>query len=283
MNTYTTETGDIVITRSDDSSDYQSVIWPRTAIDSLEDLKGAVRLALLDAVKDYFFRGHAVIPCRLKGLIMPVLRMIIHETESEQEMRRQQSRAKSNAGKTRWKDMYDTGQVTVTVPAIGVPPQLKGKTFKRGGIDIPIDEVLQVAGLFLLRGFAEAEVRHFFLHYARNSWDHGAIMTAEDRRARAQYWRQFNGSGRFDDDDAAQELFATLLSILPEEKRGYLLASGCRASKDADGMLLLSLPEEIHDCFQADDAQKALAQYCRIHGYDTTKASLVSIPFVFSV
>jgi len=283
MITSTTETGDIIVTRSDESSDYSSVIWPRTAIDSLQDLKGSVRLAILDAVKDYFFRGHAVIPCRLKGLIMPVLRMIIHETESEMEKRRQQTMAKSNAGRTRWKDMYDTGQVTVTVPAIGVPPRLKGKTFRRGGIDIPIEEVLQVAGLFLLRGFAETEVRHFFDHYARNCWDHGVIMTVEDRWDRAQYWRQFTGVGRFDDDEAAQELFAALLSIIPEERRGYLLASGCRASKDADGKLLLSLPEETHDCIRTDDAKKALARYCRAHGLDSSKASLVSIPFAFTV
>ena len=262
----------------------QKIEWPLAAIESLEDLKDSTRLIILNAVTGYAIHGRAVIPAEAAESALPLIRMIIHATEGSIEHHLAKGVIASRSAQSRWRNMSDAEQEPVDVPRIVAPPCMKDYSIMRGGVIITVEEILRVSALFLKRGFLSSEVPHFFSHWGRNKWGEGTIVGSDSRWNRAQRWKQLDGPGRFETDAPAKILFISLLEILPENKRWYMLSDSVSICINSERQVHLSLPKEIHDCITNNaNAKAALGDYFKAHKVSNQTVVLVQVPFSHSL
>lgn len=268
------------LTRPDGRPAPQYVRWPIMALEGMADLQAKTRLIIFDSVNEYFLSGRAKVAAEAAESAMPMIRMAINATEEDLDRQARRSETNAKAANTRW-GASDEELEPIMYPSIGVPPQMMGRKLTRGKAEIPIEEILEYAAIFFLRGYKPDEVPNFIYHWARNNWNKGAINGREGRLNRAQRWRLFNGrTGRFKDDEPALSFFSRFLFALPEEKRVYLLSDRVSIAISEDKKVTLTLPVEIVDFLTQDRKVKdALNAYHKAHGLKPGRCSLVPIPF----
>ena len=168
----------------------------------------------------------------------------------------------------------------IKVPEIIVPPELHLVSIIRAGVTILPQEYLGVTALFMIRGFRVGEQRAFYGYYTYLHWNQGAIDGPEARMKTAQYWEQRTGDRRFQQDPAAHVLMCSLLSLLPADKRAYILSDGVRVEIKDQGSVVLSVPKPIHDVIASNPGSKeAIKQYADSHGLENAELGMIPIPF----
>lgn len=289
MNIKKNENGDKIVSRSEGSPEVRDVIFPLAALVGTKYL-GTDRLGqVMQAVRDYYLCPEITIPADAADAVMPTFGAIVEATEAAALHRLEVSRARSASAKMpRKKGMTDSPEINVPeinvpeiiVPEIIVPPELHLASIVRAAVTIHPQEYLGVTALFMIRGFKVGEQRAFYGYYSYLHWNQGAIDGPEARMKTAQYWEQRTGERRFQQDPAAHGLMCSLLSLLPADKRAYLLADGARVEVDAQGRVVLSVPKPIHDVIKNNPgSMEAIKQYADSHGLENADLGMIPIPF----
>lgn len=284
MNIKKNENGDRIISRSEGSPEIRDVIFPLAAVVGTKYLDTDRLGQVMVAVRDYYLCPEITIPADAADAVMPTFGAIVEATEAAALHRLEISRARSASAKMpRKKGMTDSPEIKVPgikVPEIIVPPELHLVSIIRAGVTILPQEYLGVTALFMIRGFRVGEQRAFYGYYTYLHWNQGAIDGPEARMKTAQYWEQRTGDRRFQQDPAAHVLMCSLLSLLPADKRAYILSDGVRVEIKDQGSVVLSVPKPIHDVIASNPGSKeAIKQYADSHGLENAELGMIPIPF----
>lgn len=276
--------GALEIRRLDGRPKLDSIMISATELSRLNYTPADSMGMVLTAIKDYALTGSAIIPAMTADSCLPVVGPIIEASEAEVDAKASRSVDARRSANARWSRQYDSDLPEIDVPDISVPTTTNLTPIVRGGEVIEPVEYLRIRALFLLRGYREGEDRAFLGYWHRRKWGDGAIVGPEGRWNRAMRWQQMDGQRRFDGDPAALALFTTLLSVLPAEKRMYLLGEGVCADIDSEGHVVLRVPVEIESSIQdTKEAVTAVMSYSESHGGDVQKWAIVSIKFKINI
>lgn len=283
MNIITNEKGDKVISRSEDSPEIRDVIFPLSAVVATKYLSADRLGQIMQAVRDYFLCPEVTLQADAADAVMPTFGAIVEATEAAALHRQKISRTKSDAAKSGQKKGM-TDRPEIRVPEIIVPAGLRLTPIVRADVVIQPQEYLGVIALFMMRGFKVGEQRAFYGYYAHWHWNQGAIDGTEARMKTAQLWEQRTGDRRFQQDPAAHVLMCSILSLLPADKRAYILADGVRVEIKDQRSVVLSLPKPIQDVILSiPGCIEAVKKYADCHGLENADLGMNPITFTIEM
>lgn len=283
MNINTNEKGDKVISRSDDSPEIRDVIFPLSAVVATQYLSADRLGQIMQAVRDYFLCPEITVPADAADAVMPTLGAIVDATEAAVLHRQKISRTKSDAARNAQKKR-ETGRPRIEVPEIVVPAELHLTPIVRAGVEIQPQEYMSVIALFMIRGYKVGEQRSFYGYYAHWHWNQGAIDGVDSRMSTAQFWEQRTGDERFRQDPPAHDLMCSLLTLLPADRRAYLLADGVRVEIKDQGNVVLFVPEPLHGIILGNPKCKAaIREYAASHGLENANLGMNPISFTIDM
>lgn len=237
---------------------------------------------LLVAGCAYALDGHCTLPANAADMT-PLLIKIINASEAAVDHRITVSKAGQTGAAARWGTRTDAELEHIDLPEIIIPAGagLMLPDIRSGGFDISPEEYLQAIEIFFIRGFEQGQYLSFYSYYGRKHWLEGSIDTREARLNRAMRWNQLDGARRFDADPAAHTFLRELLTILPANKRIYLLGEGVTVCADSTGHVCISAPTEIKtEIMELPKAIAALDAYRLAHNLSNDEWGFISIPFL---
>lgn len=278
MNIKMNQKGDKVITHSEDGLEIQDVIIPLSVLAGTKYL-GPDRLGqIMQATRDYFLYPEITIPADAVDAVMPTFGAIVDATEDAARHRRKISKTRSDAAKSKNKQVDEDSDVQI--PEIIITSGLNLLPIVRGGVTIMPQEYVAVVAICLIKDFKVGEQNAFYGRYAHWHWNDGAVVGLDARMDKAMKWRQKTGAPRFLDDPAAHSLLVTLLYLLPADKRIYLLADDVRVEIQDQSGVVLFVPEPIHGIISSNpECMKAVREYAGNHGLENVILGLNPIPF----
>ena len=278
MNIKKNENGDMIVSRSEDSPEIRDVIFPLAAVVATKYLSADRLGQIMQAIRDYYLCPEVTLPADAADAVIPTLGAIVDATEAAAQHRQKISRTKSDAARCRRSKTSDLPEVNL--PEFVVPAELNLHSIVRAGVTIRPKEYLSVMALFLIRGYKVGEQRAFYAYYAGTQWNHGLIDGIEARMGTAQLWEQRTGEGRFRQDPSAHDLMCSLLTLLPADRRAYLLADGVRVEIKDQESVLLFVPEPLHGIILDNPKCKAaIREYAASHGLENANLGLNPISF----
>ena len=282
MNINTNEKGDKVISRSEDSPEIRNVIFPLSAVEATKYLSADRLGQIMQAVRDYCLCPEVTVPADAADAVMPTFGAIVDATEADALHRQKISKTKSDAAKCRGSKKSNFPEINL--PEIVVPAELHLNPIVRAGVQIQPQEYLGVIALFMIRGYKVGEQRPFYGHYTNCHWNQGAIDGIEARMRTAQFWEQRTGDRRFQQDPPAHDLMCSLLTLLPADRRAYLLADGVRVEIKDQGKVVLFVPEPLRGIIPGNPkCMAAIREYAASHGLENANLGLNPIPFTIEM
>jgi hypothetical protein len=271
--------GNCEIRRPDGAAPLDGIIIPVAIINQLTYVTPTSYAPMLHAMVDYAMKGTFVLS-RNDGSCLPLLASICEASEALAAKRAASAESARRSANARWHREDDTLDV-IDVPEIAIPEEINLRPFACGGYTISVQEYLKVRALFCLRRYREGEEHVFFSYWGRSRWNDGAIDGPDARWNRAQRWKQLDGEGRFADDDAAIDLFQTLLQALPSTLRAYVLAEGVEIHANGSEAEIHVPAQVARFLRESEVARAAMKTYSDAHGLpDSDGFVITEIPFI---
>lgn len=271
--------GESSFRRLNDRPPFGDLVLPHAEMETVAYLEPHKLGHLLIAGCGYALDGHCVLPSSAAD-VTPLLLKMINASEAAVDHRATVSKAGLTGATARWGSRTDAELEQIAPPEIRVPAGLELRPIRSGGVDIPPQEYLQTMAVFLIRGFEPEQYLAFYGYFGSKRWQEGTIGTTAARLNRVQRWNQLDGPRRFDADPPAHILFRELLTVLPANKRVYLLSEGVQVTIDNTNHVCLHAPQEINKSIKSLAAAKdALNRYRQAHHLPDEEWGFVAVPF----